>query len=126
VARTILIVEDNQTNAQLLKDVLTIKGYSVEIVTNGDDALSSLDNNKYDLILMDVQLPGKDGYEITRIIRKNPNTRNIPVIAVTAYALKGDREAALAAGCNEYMSKPINTRLLPEMVERLINDSETG
>ena len=124
MAKSILIVEDNQTNAQLLKDVLVIKCYEVNIVTNGDDALASIEKSKPDLVLMDVQLPGMDGYEITRIMRKNPQTKELPIIAVTAYALKGDREKAMEAGCDGYMSKPINTRELPKMVEKLIGKPE--
>jgi CheY-like chemotaxis protein len=124
VAKSILIVEDNQTNAQLLKDVLVIKGYDVNIVTNGDDALTSMEASKPDLVLMDVQLPGMDGYEVTRKMRDNPQTKELPVIAVTAYALKGDREKAMEAGCDGYMSKPINTRELPKMVENLIGKSD--
>ena len=120
MAKSILIVEDNQTNAQLLKDVLVIKCYEVNIVTNGDDALASMEKFKPDLVLMDVQLPGMDGYEVTRKRRENPQTKELPIIAVTAYALKGDREKAMKAGCDGYMSKPINTRELPKMVERLI------
>ncbi len=124
MAKSILIVEDNQTNAQLLKDVLVIKGYDVDIVTNGDDALASMEKSKPDLVLMDVQLPGMDGYEVTRIMRGNPETKELPVIAVTAYALKGDEAKAMDAGCDGYMSKPINTRELPKMVEKLIGRSE--
>jgi len=124
VAKSILIVEDNQTNAQLLKDVLVIKGYEVFIVTNGDDALASMEASKPDLVLMDVQLPGMDGYEVTRKMRENPQTKELPVIAVTAYALKGDKKKAMDAGCDGYMSKPINTRELPKMVENLIGKSE--
>ena len=120
MAKSILIVEDNQTNAQLLKDVLVIKYYDVNVVTNGDDALASIEKSKPDLVLMDVQLPGMDGYEVTCKMRENPQTKELPIIAVTAYALKGDREKAMEAGCDGYMSKPINTRELPKMVERLI------
>ena len=124
MAKSILIVEDNQTNAQLLKDVLVIKGYEVDIVINGDNALASMEESKPDLVLMDIQLPGMDGYEVTRIMRENPQTKELPVIAVTAYALKGDKEKAMQAGCDGYMSKPINTRELPKMVEKLIGNPE--
>jgi len=122
--KSILVVEDNKTNAQLLKDVLGVRGYKVDIVMNGDDALKTLDVTHPDIILMDVQLPGMDGLEVTRILKNNPKTRDIPVIAITAYALKGDRDMAMQAGCDEYMSKPINTRELPKMVERLIGTSD--
>jgi len=122
--KSILVVEDNKTNAQLLKDVLGVRGYKVDIVMNGDDALKALDVTHPDIILMDVQLPGMDGLEVTRILKNNPKTRDIPVIAITAYALKGDRDMAMQAGCDEYMSKPINTRELPKMVERLIGTSD--
>jgi len=124
MVKTVLIVEDNQNNAELLEDILSVRGYNVNIVTRGEDALESVEKMKPDLILMDIQLPGIDGYEITRRLKKDPFTKDIIIIAVTAYALKGDEMKALRAGCDDYMSKPINTRELPEMVERYIGPAD--
>ncbi len=124
MVKSVLIVEDNQNNAELLEDILSVRGYNVTIVTRGEDALESVEKMKPDLILMDIQLPGIDGYEITRRLKKDPFTKDIIIIAVTAYALKGDEMKALRAGCDDYVSKPINTRELPEMVERYIGPAD--
>ena len=124
MVKTVLIVEDNQNNAELLEDILSVRGYNVNVVTRGEEALESVEKMKPDLILMDIQLPGIDGYEITRRLKKDPFTKDIIIIAVTAYALKGDEMKALRAGCDDYMSKPINTRELPEMVERYIGPAD--
>ena len=124
MVKTVLIVEDNQNNAELLEDILSVRGYNVNIVTRGEEALESVEKMKPELILMDIQLPGIDGYEITRRLKNDPFTKDIIIIAVTAYALKGDEMKALRAGCDDYMSKPINTRELPEMVERYIGPAD--
>ena len=124
MVKSILIVEDNQNNAELLEDILSVRGYNVTIVTRGEDALESVEKIKPNLILMDIQLPGIDGYEITRRLKKDPFNKDIIIIAVTAYALKGDEMKALRAGCDDYVSKPINTRELPEMVERYIGPAD--
>ena len=118
--KSILIVEDNQTNAELLKDVLGMKGYEVTIVARGADALEMVRSKPPNLVLMDIQLPGMDGYEVTRRLKSDPSTSHIPIIAVTAYALKGDMDKAIRAGCDDYISKPINTRELPKVVEKFI------
>jgi len=120
MVKSILVVEDNQNNAELLQDILGVRGYKVEIVTRGDEAQDAANRMLPDLILMDIQLPGADGYEITRRIKKEPATKHIPIIAVTAYALKGDELKAKRAGCDDYVSKPINTRELPKLVEKFI------
>jgi CheY-like chemotaxis protein len=124
MVKSILVVEDNQNNAELLEDILGVRGYVVNIVTRGEDALDAVSKMRPNLILMDIQLPGIDGYEITRRLKKNPDTADIPVIAVTAYALKGDEMKALRAGCDDYVSKPINTRDLPEIVEKYIGPAD--
>ena len=118
--KSILIVEDNQTNAALLKDVLGARGYDVTIVAHGADALEMVRSKPPNLVLMDIQLPGMDGYEVTRRLKSDPSTSHIPIIAVTAYALKGDMDKAIQAGCDDYISKPINTRELPKVVEKFI------
>lgn len=89
---------------------------------NGDEAMNCLKEQKPDLILMDIQLPKVDGLGLTREIKSNVETRNIPIIAVTAYSMKGDKERILEAGCDAYVSKPINTRELPPLIEKLLRD----
>ena len=118
--KTILVIEDNSLNAQLLKDIFTVKGYKVRIAVNGEDGLEDVKKKRPDLILMDIQLPGMSGYELTRILKNDEKTSDIPIIAITAYALKGERERAFREGCDEYMSKPINTRVMPVIVEQFI------
>ena len=123
VQKTILVAEDNSMNAELLRAILEAKGYRVLCVAKGDEAVKVALKKKPDLILMDLQLPGIDGYEATRRIKSNKETKNIPVIAVTAHALKGDREKAIDAGCDDYIKKPIDTREVPELVARYIGES---
>ena len=123
MVKSILIVEDNLSHTELLEDLFGSHGYNTISVTNGENALDIIRNNPPDLVLMDIRLPGMDGYAITRIIKSNSQTKNIPVIAVTAHALKEDRHKALKAGCDEYMSKPIDTRVIITMVEKFIGQS---
>ena len=118
--KKILVVEDNNLNARLLEDIFNAKGYNVAIAENGEDGLEEVKNNRPDIILMDIQLPGISGYELTRILKNDEETSDIPIIAITAYALKGERERAFREGCDEYMSKPINTRVMPMLVEKFI------
>ena len=120
MAKTILVIEDNNLNAKLLEDIFTAKGYKVKIAENGEDGLEMVKKKKPDIILMDIQLPGMSGYELTRILKNDEGTSGIPIIAITAYALKGERERAFREGCDEYMSKPINTRIMPTIVEQFI------
>ena len=116
----VLIVDDNQVNLKLVKYVVEAAGFEVTTAVDAEKALATLASVRPDVILMDVQLPGIDGLELTRRIKADPATRGIAVIAVTAYAMKGDREKALAAGCDDYVTKPIDTRTLPQVIERHI------
>ena len=125
MVKSILIVEDNLSHIELLEDLFQPLGYNTMGVTNGETALNIIRNNPPDLILMDIQLPGMDGYTITKKIKQDPQTKNIPVIAVTAYALKEDEKKALKAGCDEYMSKPIDTHAIVTMVEKFIGPSNS-
>lgn len=111
-----LIVDDNPTNLKLLSYVLSSKGYDVRTAADADSAMTSLQARRPRLILMDLQLPGVDGLELSRRLKADPATRNIVIVAVTAYAMKGDEERALAAGCNAYVAKPIDTRTFPAFV----------
>ena len=108
----ILVVEDQEDNRQILRDLLGNAGYDLVEAENGEQALAVVANQRPDLILMDIQLPIMDGYEATRRIRANPDMKNIPIIAVTSYALTGDDAKALAVGCNAYVTKPYSPRAL--------------
>ncbi len=106
-AKKILLVEDNAANRMVFEDLLTAEGYEVRSVTQAEDALTLAREFAPDLVLMDIQLPGMDGLTATRILREDKATREIPIIALTSYAMQGDRERCLVAGCNGYITKPI-------------------
>ncbi len=106
----VLIVEDNAANMTLAVFLLTSAGHSVLTVTDAEAGVTLARNEKPDLILMDIQLPGMDGLQATALLKADDATRAIPVIALTALAMKGDEERIRAAGCNGYISKPINYR----------------
>jgi two-component system cell cycle response regulator DivK len=112
VSKRILAVDDQEDNRRILRDLLTSAGYEVIEATTGEDAVASAEAQVPDLILMDIQLPGIDGYEATRRIKANPRLRQIPLIVVTSYALSGDEGKALAAGADAYVSKPFSPRAL--------------
>lgn len=113
---SILIVEDNDTNLRLFTHVLSWKGYQVRGVHDASEALSLLQNFTPRLILMDIQLPGTDGYQLTRMLKADGALRDVPIVALTAYAMRGDEEKARAAGCDGYISKPIDTRAFPMQI----------
>ena len=102
----VLVVEDNPLNMELVIEILMARGFTVNEAINGEEALRKAENEDFDLVLMDIELPGMDGVEVTRIL-KNRN-QNIPVVALTSYAMKGDRERFISAGFNEYLSKPLD------------------
>jgi len=112
----ILIVDDNAQNLKLAKVILVAEGYDVRTAIDAEDALTILESFTPRLILMDLQLPRMDGLELTRLIKNDPARRGMIIIALTAYAMKGDDEKAFAAGCDGYMSKPIDTDALARMV----------
>jgi CheY-like chemotaxis protein len=116
----ILVVEDNPANMKLLSFVLTSRGYHVRKATNAEAALAVLAEELPHMILMDLQLPGMDGLALTRRVKTDPRTRDVVVVAVTAYAMKGDEQEAREAGCDGYITKPIDTRRLPELVARYL------
>ncbi len=116
----ILIVEDNAQNMRLIEMTLRAKNHLLLKATDGEQAISIAVKDKPDLIIMDIQLPKMNGLEVTARLRQVPDCCYIPVIAVTAYAMKGSREKAINAGCNTYLSKPINTRELRETVAELL------
>jgi two-component system, cell cycle response regulator DivK len=112
MAKCILVVEDQSDNRQILRDLLGNAGYDLVEAENGEEALAALAKQRPDLILMDIQLPVMDGYEATRRIRTDPKMKEVPIIAVTSYALAGDEAKALAAGCDAYVTKPYSPRAL--------------
>jgi two-component system cell cycle response regulator DivK len=123
MSQRILVVEDNDRNRRLLKILLESRGYEVIEAVTGEEAMKYLKDHKPGLILMDIQLPNVDGLEMTRKIKSNPKTADIPIVAVTAYAMKGDRERILEAGCDGYISKPIDTRRLALLVAEILKNS---
>ena len=106
----ILLVEDNRANQMVFRDILEAEGYSVKCVGNGEDAIAAATELEPALILMDIQLPGMDGLTATRILREDRKMRNVPIIALTSYAMPGDREKVLVAGCSGYITKPIRVK----------------
>jgi CheY-like chemotaxis protein len=122
----ILIVDDNATNLKLVAYLMKAKGYEVETAIDADAALVVIRDRPPRLILMDVQLPGVDGLELTRRLKADPATAGIVIVAVTAYAMKRDQDRAVAAGCDDYIAKPIDTRELPDTVARLLARSPHG
>ena len=117
---TVLGVEDNALNLKLIRDVLEYAGFTVLVATSGEEGVDVATRGGLDLVLMDLQLPGIDGTEALRRIRAHPGTRELPVVAVTAFAMLADRELVSSAGFDGYIEKPISTRALPEMVRRYV------
>jgi CheY-like chemotaxis protein len=115
-AETILIVDDNPQNLKLVRLLLHSEGYTVQTASDAELALRVLETFAPRLILMDIQLPGMDGLELTRRLKADPAHRDIVIIALTAYAMKGDKEKTLAAGCDAYVTKPIDTDALAALV----------
>ncbi len=116
----ILLVEDNEMNRDMLSRRLVRRGYEVAVAPDGEQGVAMARSEAPALILMDMSLPGMDGWEATRQIKAAPETRAIPVIALTAHAMAGDREKAMAAGCDDYDTKPLDLARLLEKVEALL------
>ena len=110
--KCILVVEDQEDNRQILRDLLTHSGYEITEAVDGEEALRAIAAKRPDLILMDIQLPVMDGYEATRLIKANPESKHIPIIVVTSYALSGDEDKARAAGGDDYVTKPYSPKAL--------------
>ena len=113
----ILIVDDNLTNLKLARVLLAGEGYVVRTAADAEEAMAVLQEFRPRLILMDIQLPGMDGLELTRRIKADPAMAVTTILALTAYAMKGDQDRALAAGCDGYVTKPIDTRALPGVID---------
>jgi two-component system cell cycle response regulator DivK len=119
-SQKILVVEDNQDNRELVVKVLKINGYHVIEAVDGQEAIEKTRAENPDLILMDLFIPKIDGYEVTRRLKRDKDLKSIPIIALTAHAMKGDMEVALAAGCDGYIPKPIDVRELPKQIEHFL------
>jgi CheY-like chemotaxis protein len=117
---SILVVDDNPQNLKLARVLLATEGYDVRTAVDAENALQVLESFTPRMILMDLQLPGMDGLELTRRLKADPARRNIVVVALTAYAMKGDEQKALEAGCDGYVAKPIDTDGLARTVRRLL------
>lgn len=115
-ARVVLLVEDNERNLKLARDVLEYAGFTVLVATTGEDAVATARDAAPDVILMDLQLPGIDGHAALGQLREDARTSDIPVVALTAFAMTKDRDRAMAAGFDGYLEKPINVRLFPDQV----------
>jgi two-component system cell cycle response regulator DivK len=122
----ILIVEDNEKNRTLVKDVLEYHGYEVIEAGNGKEGIKIAKENNPDLILMDIQMPVMSGYDAIKILKNNPETKNIKIIALTSFAMKGDKEKIMEEGFDDYIAKPIDIRRLPELVKKALEVKNKG
>jgi two-component system cell cycle response regulator DivK len=120
MSKRVLVVEDQEDNRRIVRDLLTSVGYEIVEAVTGEEGVSKAETQAPDLILMDIQLPGIDGYEATRRIKANAALRQIPVIAVTSYALSGDDVKAFEAGCDAYVSKPFSPRALLAKIREFV------
>jgi CheY-like chemotaxis protein len=124
----VLIAEDNAVNRELLRELLELRGYTVLEACDGQEALHMIEQTQPELLLLDIGMPVMDGFAAIRKIRENPRLARLPVVAVTAYAMRGDREKILNSGFDGYLSKPVNARSLAEELERLLDkrDEKAG
>ncbi|HXB96812.1 MAG TPA: response regulator [bacterium] len=122
----ILVIDDSAANLKLLRVLLLTEGFRVSTATNAAEALAQVAAELPDLVLTDVQLPDLNGLELARRLKADPRSAAIPVVAVTAYAMSGDKGRALSAGCDAYVSKPIDTRALPSLLRSLLQPGGTG
>lgn len=120
MAKTVLIVEDNELNMKLFHDLLDAHGYSTLQTRNGIDAIALARKHKPDLIVMDIQLPEVSGLDVTKWLKEDDNLRHIPIVAVTAFAMKGDEERIREGGCEAYLSKPISVSLFLDTIRQFI------
>ena len=121
----VLLVEDNLANQMLTVALLEREGYEVALANNSTELFERLRTRRPDLILMDVGLPGHDGLFVTRQLKSDPNTAAIPIVAITAHAMAGDREQALAVGCDGYLSKPIDTRKFGAQIREFLGPASS-
>jgi two-component system cell cycle response regulator DivK len=122
----ILIVDDNGDSRELLVKLLTIKGYETIEAVDGEEALKKTISKQPDLILIDQSLPKITGYEVTKKLRQQEKYRNLPIVALTAHAMRGEKEKAIKAGCDGYIAKPIDIRTLPDVIEKYLRNRREG
>lgn len=122
--KTILIVEDNENNRCLFRDILSFQGYEIALAADGQEGVNKARELMPDLILMDIQMPGMDGITANGILKGDPTTSGLMIIALTSFAMQGDQEKFLAAGFDGYLSKPINTRELPVLVKQWLEEEQ--
>lgn len=122
----VLIVENEESNRRLMEQILGFAGYAYISASNGVEALEKLDHTAVDVILIDLAMPVMDGYAATHILRQRPDTVSLPIVAVTAHAMAGDRELALAAGCTDYLAKPFRPGELLTVVARMLELRRSG
>lgn len=118
--KTILVAEDNPTNRELLRELLEIHGYSVAEACDGEEALAMVEQAHPELLLLDIGMPRSDGFAVVRTLRESPRFASLPVVAITAYAMQGDREKILSSGFDGYLSKPVNSVSLVQELDRLL------
>jgi CheY-like chemotaxis protein len=121
----ILLVEDNEDNLLMTQDYLENFGYQLLVARDGNEALAMMDEIYPDLILLDIQMPEMNGFEVLRHLRSQQRFASVPIIALTALAMPGDRERCLEAGANEYLSKPVELKLLLYVIEKLMGSSSS-
>ena len=119
--KTILVVEDNELNMKLVRGLIKIGKYRMLEATDAESGIQLIREQRPDLVLMDIQLPGMDGLSATKIITEDPSIKDIPIVALTSYAMQGDEEKALAAGCRGYIAKPIETRKFLNTISQYLN-----
>jgi CheY-like chemotaxis protein len=122
--KKILVVEDNKLNMKLVRGLIKIGKYRMLEANNAESGIQLIREQMPDLVLMDIQLPGMDGLSATKIIKEDPDLKDIPIVALTSYAMQGDKEKALAAGCTGYIAKPIDTRKFLETVSQYLKDDD--
>ena len=124
--KNILVAEDNPINRELLRELLEIRGYSVTEACNGQEALAMVEQSPPDILLLDIGMPLMDGFAVVRRIRENPRISSLPVVAITAYAMQGDREKIMNSGFDGYLSKPVDARALAEALDRHMNQPKAA
>jgi CheY-like chemotaxis protein len=120
--KTILVIEDNKLNMKLVNGLIKIGKYRMLEAIDAESGIQLIREQRPDLVLMDIQLPGMDGLSATKIIKEDPDLKDIPIVALTSFAMQGDEEKALAAGCTGYITKPIDTRKFLETVSQYLKD----
>jgi CheY-like chemotaxis protein len=120
--KTILVIEDNKLNMKLVNGLIKIGKYRMLEAVDAESGIQLIREQRPDLVLMDIQLPGMDGLSATKVIKEDPDLKDIPIVALTSFAMQGDEEKALAAGCTGYITKPIDTRKFLETVSQYLKD----